>query len=107
MAPFSLPLINHEFTSSVRKMTLPLNLHQILWSVGLRFSAENRFLLVLYQSGFLMCIIVLGSDTQIKGGVIAYPVMYAYGSLALDDNSEVGNAVLGRCSISCICTSAF
>ena len=37
-----------------------------------------------------------------KGGVVAYPVMQAYGSLALEDNSEVGEAVLGRCSISCV-----
>ena len=28
-----------------------------------------------------------------------YPVMQAYGSLALEDNLEVGEAVLGRCSI--------
>ena len=45
--------------------------------------------------------------TMIKGGVVAYTVLLAYGSLALEDNSEVGEAVLGRCSISCVCTSAF
>ena len=33
--------------------------------------------------------------------------MQAYGSLALENNSEVGEAVLGRCSISCLYTSAF
>ena len=33
--------------------------------------------------------------------------MQVYGSLVLDDNSEVGDAVLGRCSISCVYTSAF
>ena len=42
-----------------------------------------------------------------QGGVVAYTVMQAYGSLALEDNSEIGEAVLGRCSISCVCTSAF
>ena len=31
----------------------------------------------------------------------------AFGSLALEDNSEVGGVVLDRCSISCIYTSAF
>ena len=41
-----------------------------------------------------------------QGGVVAYPVMEEYGSLALEDNSEIGEAVQGRCSISCICTSA-
>ena len=41
-------------------------------------------------------------------GVVVYSVMKeAYGRLALEDNSEVGEAVLGRCSISCVCTSAF
>ena len=33
--------------------------------------------------------------------------MRVYGSLALEDNSEVGEEVLGRCRISCVCTSAF
>ena len=33
--------------------------------------------------------------------------MQVYGSLVLEDNSEVGKAVLGRRSISCVCTSAF
>ena len=33
-------------------------------------------------------------------GVVAYPVMQAYGRLALEDNSEVGEAELGRCIIS-------
>ena len=42
-----------------------------------------------------------------KGGVVAYPVMQVYGSLALEANSEVGEAVVGRCSISCVCNSAF
>ena len=38
-----------------------------------------------------------------QDGVVAYPVMQVYGSLALE---EVGEAVLGRCrygSISCVC----
>ena len=30
--------------------------------------------------------------------------MQVYGRLALEDNSEVGEVVLGKCSISCICT---
>ena len=30
----------------------------------------------------------------IEGGVVAYPVMQAYGSLALEENSEVNEAVL-------------
>ena len=49
---------------------------------------------------------ILVSDTPYIriGGVVAYPVMQAYDSLALEDNGE---AVLGRCSISCVCTSAF
>ena len=34
-----------------------------------------------------------------KGGVIAYTVMQAYGSLALEDNLEVGEAVLDRCCL--------
>ena len=46
-------------------------------------------------------------DFYKKVGVVVYPVSQAYGSLALDDNSEVGEEVLGRCSISCVCTSAF
>ena len=36
-----------------------------------------------------------------------FPVMQAYGSLALEDSLEVDEAVLGRCRISCDCTSAF
>ena len=48
-----------------------------------------------------------GNKVTFLGMVVAYPVMQAYGSLALKDNSEVGEAVLGRCSRSCICTSAF
>ena len=43
----------------------------------------------------------------ITDGVIAYPVMQVYVNLALKDNLEVGEAVLGRCSISCVCTSVF
>ena len=39
------------------------------------------------------------------GGVIAYPVMQAYGSLAFENNSEVGEAMLIRRSISCVCPS--
>ena len=35
---------------------------------------------------------------RIQGGVVVYLVVQAYGSLALEDNSEVGEAVLGRCS---------
>ena len=30
------------------------------------------------------------------GGVVAYPVMQAYGRLALDDNSEVGEGGSGQ-----------
>ena len=41
------------------------------------------------------------------GGVVAYPVKQVYGGLALEDNSKVSDAVLDRCSISCVCTSAF
>ena len=37
----------------------------------------------------------------------AYPVTQAYDSLALEDNSEVGEAVPGRCSISWVDISAF
>ena len=41
-------------------------------------------------------------------GVVAYHgMMKAKGKLALEDNSEVGEAVLSRCSISCIYTSVF
>ena len=43
----------------------------------------------------------------IVGIVVEYHVMQAYGTLALEDNSEVGEVLLGRCSISCVCTSAF
>ena len=42
------------------------------------------------------------SIVAFKGGVVAYPEMQAYGSLALKDNSEVGEAVLGRCCIFCV-----
>ena len=42
-----------------------------------------------------------------EGGVVVYPVMQATGSLALEDNSEVGEAVLDRCIIICVCTSSF
>ena len=48
------------------------------------------------------------SDMLIKkGGVVAYPVIQAYGSLALEANLKVGEAVQGRCSISCVCVRAF
>ena len=46
-------------------------------------------------------------SVSLGDGVVAYPVMQAYGSLALEDNLEVGEVVLGRCSISCVCASAF
>ena len=36
-----------------------------------------------------------------KSGVVAHPVMQVYGSLALEDNSEVDETGLARCSISC------
>ena len=36
-----------------------------------------------------------------------YPLIQAYGSLGLGDNSEVVEVVLGRCSLSCVCTRAF
>ena len=42
-----------------------------------------------------------------RGWVIVCPVMQVYGSLVLEDNLEAGEAVLGRCNISRICTSAF
>ena len=44
---------------------------------------------------------------QQQDGVVVYPVIQVYGNLALEGNSEVDEAVLGRCSISCVCTSAF
>ena len=40
-----------------------------------------------------------------RSGVVAYPVMQAYGSLALEENLEVSEGVLNRCSISRVCTS--
>ena len=43
----------------------------------------------------------------VSGGVVVYPVMQVCGSLALEDNLEVDEVVLGKCSISCFCTSAF
>ena len=43
----------------------------------------------------------------LSDGVVAYPVLQAYGSLALKDISEAGGMVLDKCSISCICTSTF
>ena len=52
--------------------------------------------------GSEMCI----RDRIKEGEAVAYPERQVYGSLALEDNSEVGEAVLGRCSISCVCTSA-
>ena len=42
----------------------------------------------------------------LKCGVVAYSVIQVHGSLALEDYLEVGALVLGRCSISCVCTSA-
>ena len=45
---------------------------------------------------------------QAKVESVVYLVVQAYGSLALEDNSEVGEAaLLDRFSISCVCTSAF
>ena len=49
----------------------------------------------------------VASIASTEGGVVAYPIQQAYGSPALEDNSEVGQAVLSRCSISCVCISAF
>ena len=43
---------------------------------------------------------ILNKHAFLYGGVVAYPVMQAHGSLALEDNPEVGEAVLGRCIIS-------
>ena len=40
---------------------------------------------------------------EFKGWFVAYPVMQAHGSIAWEDNSEVGKAVLGRYSTSCVC----
>ena len=34
-------------------------------------------------------------------------LLQVYGRLTLEDNSEVGEAVLSRCSTSCVCTGAF
>ena len=42
-----------------------------------------------------------------EGGVVAFPVLPVYESRALEDNLEVGEAVLATCSISCVCISAF
>ena len=53
-----------------------------------------------------MVIINLTSQAA-PGGVVAYPVMQKYGSLALEDNLEIGEVVQGRCSISCVCTRVF
>ena len=39
--------------------------------------------------------------------VVVYPVIQVYGSLALEDNLEAGEAMLDRCTISRVCTSAF
>ena len=36
---------------------------------------------------------------SLQGWVVAYPIMQAYDSLTLEDNSEVGEDVLGRCTI--------
>ena len=47
------------------------------------------------------------SGMRSGGGVVACPVMQAYGSLTLEENLEVGEVVLDRCSIPCVCTSAF
>ena len=38
-----------------------------------------------------------------KGGVVAYPVIQAYGSPSLENNSDVCEAVLDELSISCVC----
>ena len=35
-----------------------------------------------------------------------YPLMQVYGSLAFEHNSEIGEAVLVRCSISCLVPSS-
>ena len=56
----------------------------------------------------LSCIAKLGNTELIQtwlkyeGGVGAYPVMQVYGSLVLEDNLEVSEAMLGRCSIFCV-----
>ena len=43
----------------------------------------------------------------LMGGVVAYPVMQVCVSIALEDDLEVSELVWTRCSISCVCTSAF
>ena len=45
-------------------------------------------------------------DVPSIGGDILCPVIQVYGSLELEDNSEVGDAALDRCSICCVCTGA-
>ena len=42
-----------------------------------------------------------------NGCDVAYPVTQVYDSLALEDNLQVGEAMLVKCSISCFCTSIF
>ena len=44
----------------------------------------------------------LPAQVNLKGGVVVYPVMQVYGSLTSEDNSEVGEAMLVRCSISAV-----
>ena len=39
-----------------------------------------------------------GKVQTLSCGVVAYPVMQVYGSLALKDYSDVGEAMLGRCT---------
>ena len=42
---------------------------------------------------FLNNSVLDGNTVPSKGGVVAYPVMQAYGSLAMEDNLEVGEEV--------------
>ena len=60
-----------------------------------------------FTSGYKRCnsksLSILHTDAC-KGWLVELPVMKVY---ALEDNAEVGEAVLGRCSIPCVCTSAF
>ena len=55
--------------------------------------------------GWRRRLLIKQTSHAIEGGVVAYPVMQAYGSLALEENSEVGKAVLDRHSTSISCPS--
>ena len=52
-------------------------------------------------------IICIQARIEFRGGLIVYSVMQAYGSLALEYDSEVDEAEMDKCSISCVSTSTF